>query len=350
LEKSYEKSYKKSYKSSREYGYGYKKGVFVLTAALVALAAVIALGCGKYSLSVEDIRAIITGGETAGIKRDVFYTLRLPRVVMVLIAGAGLGMAGSVYQIIFKNPLAAPEIIGVASGANLGAAAAIMLLGYNAVWIAASSFVMALIVVTLVIALVRLTGNTSTSAYILAGVVLKALSESVIMIFKFFADPEQELAAIEFWSMGSFGFVTRTKLLVVLPVFLIGYAGLVLLRRQVTLLGLNEDESRALGLRLRPARFAVLTFSTLMVAAAISVTGLIMFIGLIAPHIARLVTRRTGFPTCVYASLVGALILVIADVFARSIYTVEIPISILTTFVGVPMLVYFMVKRKRGRL
>lgn len=324
--------------------------LFTLTIVLLILVSIISLGIGKFSLSLPDVWTIITGGEISAIKRNVFFTLRLPRILMALIAGLGFGMSGSVYQIIFKNPLASPEIIGVASGANLGAAMAIVLGGYNVLLTAASSFSMSLLVVLLVLFLVKITGNVATSTYILSGIVLKSISESIIMIFKFFADPEQELAAIEFWSMGSFGFVTLQKLFVVLPVFLIGYTGLILLRRQIMLLGLNEDEGRTLGLRLKPVRFMILLFSTLIVAATISVTGLVLFISLVAPHIARFTLRRTGFSTCLYASLIGALILIAADGFARSIYSTEIPISILTTFVGVPVLIYFMCKRKRGRI
>lgn len=327
-----------------------EKVIFATAGLLVACAFVLSVGIGKFSLSWADIAAILAGGEVGELKRSVFFTLRLPRVAMALLAGAGLGMAGAVYQTIFKNPLASPEIVGVASGANLGAAAAIMLFGYNAVVIAGFSFAAALGVVMLVVALVGATGNRTTATYVLAGIVLKALSEAIIMMFKFFADPERELAAIEFWSMGSFGYVTLGKLLAILPAFLLGFTGLLLLRRQVALLGLDEDEARALGLRLRPMRLAVLACATLVVASVISVTGLIMFVGLVAPHIARLALKRSGFATCLLASLAGAFILIVADCFARSIHSAEIPISILTTFVGVPMLVYFMVKRKRGRV
>lgn len=324
--------------------------MFCAVSALVAAAFAVSVCVGKYPLSLMEIWTILTGGEIAEIKRSVFYTLRLPRTWMALLAGVGLGMAGAVYQIIFKNPLAAPDIIGVANGANLGAAVAIVLFGYNTLFTAASAFVGGMLVVMLVIALVRATGNPSTTTYILGGIILKAVSEACIMLLKFFADPERQLAAIEYWSMGSLGNVTAFKLLVILPFFLVGLTGLVLMRRQVALLGLEEEESRTLGVRVGLIRVTVLGFSTLLIASVICLTGLISFVGLIAPHIARLILKRTSFAACILASLAGAFILLVADCLARSIHSAEIPISILTTFIGVPCLIYFMRSRKAGRI
>lgn len=329
---------------------GRRKQIFLLAAVLVAAAFAMSVCVGKYPLSLSEIQTILLGGEISQQKRDVFFTLRVPRTIMALLAGVGLGMAGSVYQTIFKNPLASPDIIGVASGANLGAAIAIVLFGHSTFLLAASAFAGGMLVMLLVIALVRSSGYANTTTYILAGIILKAVSEACIMILKFFADPEKELAAIEFWSMGSFGNITASKLFVILPIFFIGLAGLLLLRRQVALLGLEEEESRMLGVRVKLIRIVILTFSTLMVTSIICLTGLINFVGLIAPHIARLVLKRTSFASSVFASLAGAFILLVADCLARSIYSAEIPISILTTFIGVPFLIYFMRSRKAGRI
>ncbi|MDL2234579.1 iron ABC transporter permease [Christensenellaceae bacterium OttesenSCG-928-L17] len=327
-----------------------KKRVFFIAATLVAAAFVASICIGKYPISLSEIGQILTGGEVSEIKRNVFFNLRVPRTILALMAGAGLGMAGAVYQTIFKNPLASPDIIGVANGANLGAAVAIVLFGYNTLITSISAFLGGMLVMLLVVALVRSTGAANTTTYILAGIILKAVSEALIMILKFYADPAQELAAMEFWSMGSFGSITAEKLLVILPIFLTGFIGLILLRRQVALLGLEEDESRALGVRVKAVRIAVLSFSTLTVTSIICLTGLINFVGLIAPHIARLVLKRTSFAANVFASLAGAFILLVADCLARSIYSTEVPISILTTLIGVPVLIYFMRSRKARRI
>ena len=198
--------------------------------------------------------------------------------------------------------------------------------------------------------LVRATRANTTATYVLAGIVISAVAKSAIMLLKYYADSESNLAAIEYWTMGSFAGVTASKVLSVLPFWLIGFAGLFLLRRQVGLLSLNEEECRMLGVRLHRVRLAVLSLSTLLVASIVSITGLISFIGLIAPHISRMMIKRENTDTMVLAAMVGGAVMLIADILARSLYAGGLPISILTTIIGVPVLVYFMCKRKEGKV
>lgn len=322
--------------------------LFAAAIALILIALIASICIGQYPISLHDIWRILTAGEVSDMCRKVFLTLRLPRAIMALIAGFGLGMAGNVYQTIFKNPLASPDIIGVASGANLGSAIAIVLLGGATVSILAGSFAGGIMVVLFVMLLVRATPTNTVTTYVLAGIVMSSISSAFIMILKFFADPANELAAIEFWTMGSFANVTADKLLTVLPVFLFSTIGIILLRRQIDLMSLNEDECRMLGVCLPRMRTVILALSTLLVASIISVTGLISFVGLIAPHITKMMLKRNNFATTMMSALVGGIILLVADMLARTIYTAEIPISILTTIIGVPLLVYFMCTRKGG--
>lgn len=320
--------------------------LFAVITAAVITAAVVSVCVGKYTITTADIQAILKGEQVQEMTRNVFTTLRLPRTVMALIAGVGLGIAGSVYQIIFKNPLASPDIIGIAGGANLGAAVAIVSVSTSGmIAIAAGAFWGGLIAVVCVMLLVKATRSRSTSTYVLAGIVINAISKAVIMALKYFADPENELAAMEYWEMGTFGNTTLSKLLSILPMFLIGLAGILLLRRQIELMSLSDNECRALGVRLRPVRAAVLALSTLMVGSIISVTGLISFAGLIAPHTARLMLRRNDSTTIIMSGLVGAFVVLTADILARVLYSAELPISILTTVIGVPILIYFLCTR-----
>ena len=320
--------------------------LFAVITAAVITAAVVSVCVGKYTITTADIQAILKGEQVQAMTRMVFTTLRLPRTVMALIAGVGLGIAGSVYQIIFKNPLASPDIIGIAGGANLGAAVAIVSVSTSGmIAIAAGAFWGGLIAVVCVMLLVKATRSRSTSTYVLAGIVINAISKAVIMALKYFADPENELAAMEYWEMGTFGNTTLSKLLSILPMFLIGLAGILLLRRQIELMSLSDNECRALGVRLRPVRAAVLALSTLMVGSIISVTGLISFAGLIAPHTARLMLRRNDSTTIIMSGLVGAFVVLTADILARVLYSAELPISILTTVIGVPILIYFLCAR-----
>ena len=321
-----------------------------LVGACIAAAFIASICIGNFPITVKEIIAILTGGEVSTMTRNVFFTLRLPRACMGLMAGAGLGVAGSVYQMIFRNPLASPDIIGVSSGANLGAAIAIVSVGIGIGGIAIGAFAGGLLAVGFVMLLVRATRANTTATYVLAGIVISAVAKSAIMLLKYYADSESNLAAIEYWTMGSFAGVTASKVLSVLPFWLIGFAGLFLLRRQVGLLSLNEEECRMLGVRLHRLRLAVLSLSTLLVASIVSITGLISFIGLIAPHISRMMIKRENTDTMVLAAMVGGAVMLIADILARSLYAGGLPISILTAIIGVPGLVYFMCKRKEGKV
>lgn len=320
---------------------------YALVGAVLIAAALCSFCVGKYPISLEEIWRILTGGEVAPMTYKVFFTLRVSRTCMAVLSGAGLGLAGSVYQIIFKNPLASPDIVGISSGANLGAAVAIVAVSGAMLSVAAGAFLGGLLAVALVMLLVRATRSASTSTYVLAGIIISAVAKAAIMLLKYYADSESELAAIEYWTMGSLASVTASKVLAILPLWLTGFIGLLLLHRQIGLLALNEEECRALGVRLRPVRRAVLALSTLLVAAVISVTGLISFAGLIAPHIANLMIRRQNTDTMVLSALVGSAVLLAADILARTLYAAELPISILTTVIGVPVLVWFMCVKGR---
>ena len=309
-------------------------------AALVLTGAVFAasLAVGRYPIDWAQLMA-------DGMDRRVFLTLRLPRTCMALLAGFALGVAGSVYQAVFQNPLAAPDIIGVSSGASVGAAAAILLFGGGVVLTALLAFAGGIAAVLVVLSLAGFARRQGVTGIVLAGIAVNALTESLLMLMKLTADPEKQLAAIEFWTMGSFADVTLQKLCGVLPLAVIGLAGLFLLHRQILLLGLSEDEARMLGVPVGMMRRVVLLLATLVTGVVVSVTGLISFIGLLAPHIARLLARRSRFSTTVLSGIVGGALLLCADILARSIGSSEIPVSIITSLLGAPFLFWLMCKR-----
>lgn len=315
---------------------------FTVAAIILVAAFVISIGVGKYPISINEIIKIIMGKEVEPMTKNVFYTLRLSRTIMALIAGIGLSVSGSVYQTVFKNPLATPDIIGVSSGANLGAAIAISFLAGGTTTIAISAFLGGIIAVSMALFLTKISKNKSISTFVLSGIVIGSLSQGLIMMIKFFADPERQLAAIEFWSMGSFASITSDKLISILPFFIVGIIGLVLLRWQINILSLSDEESKSLGVRVGIVRVGVMICATLVVASIVSITGLITFIGLVAPHLARMILKKNDTSTMILSGLIGASLLLIADTLARSLGSSEIPISILTTFIGAPFLAYLM--------
>lgn len=321
---------------------GREYGKYVIIAVLFVAIIFLSIVTGKYPITLRDILNIVTGGEVNDMAKTVFYTLRLPRTIMVIVAGIGLSVSGSVYQIIFKNPLASPDIIGVASGANLGAAIAIVFFSGNTLTIAMNAFLGGVAAVFVALNLTKIAKDKGVITFVLSGLVIGSIAQGIIMVMKYVADPEKELAAMEFWAMGSFASVTDSKVVAMLPLFLIGIIGIVLLRWRINILSLNDEEARSLGVKVEFNRWAVIICSTLIVASIICITGLISFIGLIAPHIARMIRKKNDFGAVILSGFIGAIILTVADCLVRSISVSELPISILTTFIGAPFLAYLM--------
>lgn len=319
-----------------------KKTLLILT-ALVFTGAVfwISLCVGRYPLTLQ---ALLEGDASAV---NVFLTLRLPRTIMALTAGFGLGAAGMIYQMIFKNPLASPDIIGVSSGASTGAAAAILFFHASPSGITASAFAGGLAAVFLSLTLSRLSGQKNLSSLVLSGIAVNALAQAVLMALKFTADPERELASIEYWIMGSLGSVTASRLPLPCMIVLLGIAALAIFYRQILFLTLDEDEARMLGTPVTLLRLLILTAATLIVASIVSVTGLISFAGLLAPHAARLLTKDYRLSTLLLSGILGGALLLTADIVARSAASGEMPVSILTSILGAPFLLWLIWKGER---
>ncbi len=321
-----------------------KQYIILITLGVVVF--IISISSGKFPITLTDILRILTGQPMDSLTRLVFLNLRLPRVLMTLLSGIGLSLAGSVYQTIFKNPLATPDLIGVASGANLGAAIAIIFFAGNTLSLTLSAFIGGFIAVMMALSLTQLSRDKSMTHFILAGIVISSLTQGVIMLLKYFADPEHQLAAMEFWAMGSFAHITQAKLFSMLPFFLIGIMFLFLLRWPIRLLSLSDEEAQSLGIPVVWVRYAIIFSATLVVASIVSLTGLIAFIGLIAPHISRMLTRKNDTHTFIISGLIGGVLLMSADTLARTLTVSELPISILTTFIGAPYLAYLMISLK----
>ena len=312
-----------------------------LALGLLAVLAAASLCVGAYPLTLGQILALPGGGDPMAAR--VFFTLRLPRTALAALAGLALGAAGGVYQTVFRNPLASPDLTGVAGGASLGAAAAIVL-GAGSAWqIMGGAFLCGLLSLAAVLGLVRAARAERTAAYVLAGILVSALAEAGVMLLKTLADPERELAAIEYWTMGSLagggGGGGGGKLAAAAPPVLAGLVLVLLFRRQAALLSLGQESARASGLEPRRWRALLLGLTTLMVAAVVSVAGGIAFVGLIAPHIAYGLLRRRGGAFLPLCAVTGADLLLAADLLARSVGGgAELPLSIFTVLFAAPVL------------
>lgn len=302
--------------------------------------AAISLFVGKYPLSA---RELLEGNE---LQWRVFLTLRVSRTCVGIIGGFALGTAGFVYQTVFRNPLASPDIIGVSSGASAGAAAGILFLS-GAASVTVCSFVGALSAVAVVLGLSALDRNGKKSTIVLAGIAVHSLAQTVLMCLKMTADPERQLASIEYWIMGSLNGVSGYSMYGNLILCIVCMGMLFLLHRQIILLSSEEGEARMLGVSVGKLRLFVLLTATLAVSAVISMTGLISFVGLLAPHGARLMTKDNRPGTMLLSGLLGGSLLIGADILARSAATAELPVSIFTSLLGAPFLIILIIRRKQ---
>ena len=316
----------------------HKKMIFA-AAMTLAVMAVVSLFVGKYPLTLPGLLA------KEEMQLQVFFRLRLSRSVMGVLGGICLGTAGFVYQTVFRNPLASPDIIGVASGASAGAAAGILFLS-GAAAVTAASFAGALLAVLLALGFAAMDRTGKAHTIVLSGIAVHALAQTVLMALKLTADPEKELASIEYWIMGSLNGIAVERIWGNVLLCLVCLAVLFLLHRQAVLLSAEEGEARMLGVSVTALRLAVLLTATLMVAAVVSLTGLISFVGLLAPHGARLLTGRNHRGTMVLSGLLGGVLLCLADILARSVAATELPVSIFTSLLGAPFLVWLIVRRR----
>lgn len=317
------------------------KRYIIASAVFMTVLAIVSLYVGKYPLSIEKLLA----GDS--LQWRVFLTLRLSRTIVGIIGGFALGAAGFVYQTVFRNALASPDIIGVSSGASAGAAAGILFLS-GSLAITLSSFVGALGAVVISLFLSSLDKSGKNSTIVLAGIAVHSLAQTFLMCLKLTADPERELASIEYWIMGSLSGISGYSITSNLILCIVCLCILFLLHRQTIILSTEEGEARMLGVSVTSLRLIVLLTATLTVASIISLTGLISFVGLLAPHTARLLTKENRIHTMLLSGFIGGTLLCSADILARSISATELPVSIFTSLLGAPFLIYLILQERRS--
>ena len=318
------------------------KTKYFCAAGVVLLIALgfLSLFIGKYPLSVHKL---LSGD---ALQWRVFLTLRVSRTLVGILGGVALGIAGFVYQTVFRNPLASPDIIGVSSGASAGAAAGILLLS-GAAAVTLSAFAGALLSVILALALSTLDRSGKNSTIVLAGIAVHSIAQTILMSLKLIADPERELASIEYWIMGSLNAINSYSVRGNLILCVLCFMSLLVLHRHIILLSAEEGEARMLGVNVSLLRIVVLIIATLSVASVISLTGLISFVALLAPHGARLLTKNNRIGTMTLSGLLGGIILCGADILARSVAATELPVSIFTSVLGAPFLIFLIVRGRR---
>ncbi|GJD93455.1 FecCD family ABC transporter permease [Methylobacterium iners] len=326
----------------------------VLPGLALLLLALVSLATGRYAVPVGDVFTVLAAkllGLAAGVDptvETVVMQVRLPRVVAALVVGAALAAAGSTYQGLFRNPLVSPDILGVSAGASLGAVLGIFL-SLPVIAIQLLAFAGGLAAVGAVYAVgLAVRRHDPVLTLVLAGVAVGAVLGAAISLLKVMADPYNQLPAITYWLLGSLAASTLGDVAAILPAILLGLLPLVLLRWRMNLMSLGEEEARALGVETRALRPLFIASATLVTAAAVSVTGVIGWIGLIVPHVARILVGP-DFGRLLPTSLVlGAGYLLAVDLAARTIAPVEVPLGILTALIGAPFFLWLLATAKRS--
>ncbi|WP_352400758.1 iron ABC transporter permease [Anaerotignum sp.] len=313
--------------------------LFILIPIFVAL---VCLGFGRYSISVpETVDVLLKGfkGEGTGeMAYSVIFNVRLPRIILAMLVGAGLACAGAAFQGLFTNPLATPDTLGVASGASFGAVFA-MMFDANLVVIQLLALVFGLISCLITYNISKIKGKSSIVMIVLAGMVVSAMFQAFVSLLKYVADPQDKLPSITYWLMGSMSAATYKTLILGSPFIIIGIILIFALRWRLNILSLNEDEAKSMGMNIKILRLLIILSASLITASCVSMCGQVGWVGLLIPHLARMMMGSNNKTVIPISISLGAVFMMVIDTFARSATAAEIPLSILTAIIGAPFFI-----------
>ena len=320
---------------------------YIILGILPFLAALICLGIGRYSMSVSETVTTLfsrfTNAKVDNTAYTVIFNVRLPRIILAAVVGAGLSCAGAAFQGLFSNPLATPDTLGVASGASFGAVLA-MLIGGNMIGIQGMALIFGLISCLITFLIGRSSRRGSIVMIVLAGLVMSSVFEALVSLMKYVADPQDELPVITYWLMGSMSRANYKNLVMGIPFIVIGIIIIFALRWRLNILSFNEDEARSLGVNVKILRAAFILASSMITASCVSMCGQVGWVGLLVPHISRMMRGNNNCKVIPVSISLGAFFMIVMDTFARSATASEIPISILTAIIGAPVFIVLLKK------
>ena len=314
---------------------------------LPVLFVLLALIVGRYPIGLAEIlEALLHPAEVSAENFRVVWYLRLPRSLAAAMCGAALAVSGAAFQGVFKNPLVNSGILGVSNGAGFGACVAIVLLGGGA-YTYTLAFVFAMLAVLLSYLAGRISKVTTSITLILGGVIVSSFFSAMISIMKYIADPYSQLPGITFWFMGSFSSVNYSHFYAFIPMAL-GMALIFLSRWRINVLSMGDKEAAALGVDVKRYKLMIIGGASLATASAVCISGTIGWVGLIIPHIGRMIVGNNNVKLIPVSISLGACFLTLMDVLARTVTAAELPIGILCSIIGTPFFVYLLKKTKGG--
>ena len=323
----------------------------VLFVLLPIICILISLTLGIYKVPVTHIFQILFGKITGNIPEEIkaievsmIWDVRLPRILGAMFTGCGLAVAGGVFQALFANPLADSYTLGVSNGAGFGAALAIVM-SLSSVLIQMSAMVFGLLSVGLTFLLAGKRRRMPVTM-ILSGMLVSAFFSSLVSLLKFTADPEEKLPQIVYWLMGSFAGLGFYKLLIIIPGFMLGLVILILYRWRINILSMGNREAKAMGINVKRDRAVVIFAATLITALAVSIAGIIGWVGIVIPHLARMIVGPDFRKLMPVSASLGICYLLIIDDLCRTLTSQEIPIGVITGIIGIPIFLYFILREK----
>ena len=322
----------------------------MLLSILLLISFFISLSLGRYSNNPVDVWNVLRSKlffyyDTDSVMESIIFYVRMPRIVASILVGAMLSLSGAVYQGVFKNPLISPDLLGVSSGASVGAALAIML-GATLAQRQIMAFLGGLLAVYLSTSIPKLFKNRSNLTLVLSGIIVSGFLCSILSIMKFVAEEQTELASIVFWQMGSMAKVLGREIIAISPVFVVCTIILLLLSWRINILSFGDLEAKSLGININQIRGIVIICASLLTASAVSISGTIGWVGLVIPHLGRILVGTDHTKLIPTTVVIGALFMLVIDTLARAISNVEIPLSILTGFVGAPLFAYLLYRQR----
>ena len=307
----------------------------------------LALLIGRYHISLEAFWQVMIGNDAVdAIDKSVIMTLRLPRTVVALLVGVALSLSGLVYQETFQNKLVSPDFLGVSTGAGFGATLAIIM-GFTGILVSLIAFLFGIITMLVTVFVAKIFKSNSQTTLLLSGIIVGGFMSAGISFVKFMADTDKQLGEIVYWLLGTFSKATIKDVWILLPIVAMCAVVLFVIRWRINIVALGRSEATTLGLNYAFYRGLIIVISTLLTAAAVAYSGIVGWIGLIIPHLVRLLVGRDAKKTIPLTILFGAIFTIICDIISRSFTASEVPLSAVTGFLGTPIFIAVLyVKRK----
>lgn len=312
------------------------KWIWPLLVVLVGVIVALSLLFGRYALSLETVLDVIFRRSAANeMASNVVLSIRLPRVLLALMVGAGLAISGACFQGVFQNPLVSPDVLSVSSGAAFGAVLGIMTFNTG---LSNTLFALAFgcISVFLTYFMARIRRQVTALSLVLSGIIISAFFNALISVMKYVADTETQLPAITYWLLGSFASTTYQHVLTIVFPVVAGILLLLAMGYKINILSLGDEEAHILGINPVRSRVIVIAAATLITASCVTVTGIVGWVGLVIPHIARMLVGPDHSKLLPASMLIGASFMALVDLVARTVSPSEIPVGILTALVGAP--------------